>query len=99
MGDMGLVVVGAAGRMGRMLVKAISETEGCVLAGAVEKPGSIALGEDAGLLDRTREGAAFHLGDGLDEHAAHASGRADDDQAHLRHAKAPRCATGISAGL
>src|SRR3954470_14061342 len=50
MADMGLVVVGAAGRMGRMLVKAIAETEGCVLAGAVEKPGSIALGEDAGLL-------------------------------------------------
>src|SRR3954468_20901357 len=50
MADMGLVVLGAAGRMGRMLVKAIAETEGCVLAGAVEKPGSIALGEDAGLL-------------------------------------------------
>jgi 4-hydroxy-tetrahydrodipicolinate reductase len=50
MADMGLVVVGAAGRMGRMLVKAIAETDGCVLAGAVEKPGSIALGEDAGLL-------------------------------------------------
>jgi 4-hydroxy-tetrahydrodipicolinate reductase len=50
MREMGLVVVGAAGRMGRMLVKAIAEAEGCVLAGAVEKPGSIALGEDAGLL-------------------------------------------------
>ncbi|HZB37416.1 MAG TPA: 4-hydroxy-tetrahydrodipicolinate reductase, partial [Beijerinckiaceae bacterium] len=47
---MGLVVVGAAGRMGRMLVKTISETEGCALAGAVEQPGSIAIGEDAGLL-------------------------------------------------
>jgi 4-hydroxy-tetrahydrodipicolinate reductase len=50
MREMGLVVVGAAGRMGRMLVRAIAETEGCVLAGAVEKRGSIALGEDAGLL-------------------------------------------------
>ena len=50
MTDMGLVVVGAAGRMGRMLVKTISETEGCALAGAVEQPGSIAIGEDAGLL-------------------------------------------------
>ncbi|MFL5147515.1 MAG: 4-hydroxy-tetrahydrodipicolinate reductase, partial [Microvirga sp.] len=47
---MGLVVVGAGGRMGRMLVKTISETEGCTLAGAIEQPGSIALGEDAGLL-------------------------------------------------
>ena len=50
MREMGLVVAGAAGRMGRMLVRAISETEGCVLAGAIEQPGSIALGEDAGLL-------------------------------------------------
>jgi 4-hydroxy-tetrahydrodipicolinate reductase len=50
MTDMGLVVVGAAGRMGRMLVKTIAETEGCALAGAVEQPGSIAIGEDAGLL-------------------------------------------------
>jgi 4-hydroxy-tetrahydrodipicolinate reductase len=50
MTDMGLVVVGAAGRMGRMLVKTIAETEGCTLAGAVEQPGSIAIGEDAGLL-------------------------------------------------
>lgn len=50
MREMGLVVVGAAGRMGRMLVKAISETEGCTLAAAIEQPGSIALGEDAGLL-------------------------------------------------
>jgi 4-hydroxy-tetrahydrodipicolinate reductase len=47
---MRLVVVGAAGRMGRMLVKSISETEGCKLAGAVEREGSIALGQDAGLL-------------------------------------------------
>jgi 4-hydroxy-tetrahydrodipicolinate reductase len=50
MTEMGLVVVGAAGRMGRMLVKTISETEACTLAGAVEQPGSIAIGEDAGLL-------------------------------------------------
>jgi 4-hydroxy-tetrahydrodipicolinate reductase len=50
MTDMGLVVVGAAGRMGRMLVKTIAETEGCTLAGAIEQPGSIAIGEDAGLL-------------------------------------------------
>ena len=50
MAEMGLVVVGAAGRMGRMLIKTISESEGCVLAGAVEQPGSIAIGEDAGLL-------------------------------------------------
>jgi 4-hydroxy-tetrahydrodipicolinate reductase len=50
MNDMRLVVVGAAGRMGRMLVKAIADAPGCALAGALERPGSVALGEDAGLL-------------------------------------------------
>lgn len=50
MAEMGLVVVGAAGRMGRMLVKAATETEGCRVVAAVEREGSLALGEDAGLL-------------------------------------------------
>src|SRR5918997_4646193 len=50
MSEMRLVVVGAAGRMGRMLVKTISETDGCKLVGAVEREDSIALGQDAGLL-------------------------------------------------
>ncbi len=50
MSDMRLVVVGAAGRMGRMLIKAIAESEGCVLSAAIERPGSPALGQDAGVL-------------------------------------------------
>ena len=50
MTEMRLVVVGAAGRMGRMLIKAIHETDGCRLAGAIEREGSVALGQDAGLL-------------------------------------------------
>jgi 4-hydroxy-tetrahydrodipicolinate reductase len=50
MSDMRLVVAGAAGRMGRMLVKTVAETDGCKLVGALERPGSIALGPDAGLL-------------------------------------------------
>jgi 4-hydroxy-tetrahydrodipicolinate reductase len=50
MTEMRLVVVGAAGRMGRMLVNAIHESEGCRLVGAIERKGSIALGQDAGLL-------------------------------------------------
>jgi 4-hydroxy-tetrahydrodipicolinate reductase len=50
MADMRLIVTGAAGRMGRMLVKAIEETPGVMLAGAIERGGSPALGEDAGLL-------------------------------------------------
>ena len=36
MSDMRLIVAGAGGRMGRTLVKAITETEGLVLAGAIE---------------------------------------------------------------
>ena len=50
MSDMRLVVTGAAGRMGRMLVKAIHDTEGVALAGALGRPGSCALGQDAGVL-------------------------------------------------
>ena len=50
MSEMRLVVAGAAGRMGRMLVQAIHETPGACLSGALEREGSIALGQDAGLL-------------------------------------------------
>jgi 4-hydroxy-tetrahydrodipicolinate reductase len=50
MSDMRLVVTGAAGRMGRTLVKAIHETPGMTLTGALERPGAPALGEDAGVL-------------------------------------------------
>ncbi len=32
---MKLVVVGAEGRMGRMLIRAVAEAEGCTLHGAV----------------------------------------------------------------
>lgn len=50
MSDMRLVVVGAAGRMGRMLIRAIDQAEGCRLVAAVERPGAATIGEDAGLL-------------------------------------------------
>lgn len=53
MSDMRLVVMGAAGRMGRSLIRAIEATPGLVLAGAVERPGSDAIGVDAGLLAGT----------------------------------------------
>ena len=52
MAEMRLVVAGAAGRMGQMLVKAIAATEGAVLAAALERPGSAALGQDAGAAGR-----------------------------------------------
>ena len=47
---MKIAVVGAAGRMGRELIRAIHAIEGATLAGAIEQKGSIALGQDAGLL-------------------------------------------------
>src|SRR4051794_6939303 len=50
MADMRLIVAGAGGRMGRTLVKAIAETKGLVLTGALEGPGSPLLGQDAGVL-------------------------------------------------
>ena len=50
MNEMRLVVAGAAGRMGRMLVRAIHEAPGVTLHAALEHKGSIALGEDAGQL-------------------------------------------------
>ena len=53
MAEMRLAVVGAAGRMGRMLVQAIAATDGCRLTGATERQGSVALGQDAGLLAGT----------------------------------------------
>lgn len=50
MSDMRLIVAGAGGRMGRALIRAIDATEGAVLAGALEAPGSELLGKDSGLL-------------------------------------------------
>ncbi len=50
MSDMRLVVAGASGRMGRILVKAVSETPGAIVCAALERPGAEALGQDAGVL-------------------------------------------------
>lgn len=49
MSDMKLAVVGAAGRMGKALLNAIQQIDGCQIGGAVELPGSGAIGKDAGL--------------------------------------------------
>src|SRR3982751_2500076 len=50
MSDMRLIVAGAGGRMGRALIRTISETPGAVVTGALEAPGSELLGLDAGTL-------------------------------------------------
>jgi 4-hydroxy-tetrahydrodipicolinate reductase len=50
MADMRLIVAGAGGRMGRTLVRAIAETAGLTLTGAVEASGAPVIGQDAGVL-------------------------------------------------
>jgi 4-hydroxy-tetrahydrodipicolinate reductase len=50
MADMRLIVVGAGGRMGRTLVKAIAEGSGTRVAAAIEAAGSPLIGQDAGAL-------------------------------------------------
>ena len=45
-----IAVVGAAGRMGRMLVEAVANDERCQLGAAIERPGSSLVGVDAGEL-------------------------------------------------
>jgi len=47
---MRLVVTGAAGRMGRMLIKTIEEVPDIAVCAALERPGSEAIGSDAGTL-------------------------------------------------
>ena len=50
MADMRLIVAGAGGRMGRTLVKAIADTPGLTLVGAIEAAGAPVIGQDAGVL-------------------------------------------------
>ncbi len=47
---MKIAIVGAAGRMGQMLIREIARTDGCSLVGASEATGSKAIGRDAGEL-------------------------------------------------
>ncbi len=49
------IVIGAAGRMGRMLINHIQESQDLELSGAVEWPGCPLLGQDAGLVAGGRE--------------------------------------------
>ncbi|GAP35522.1 4-hydroxy-tetrahydrodipicolinate reductase [Piscinibacter sakaiensis] len=54
-----LVVAGASGRMGRMLVEAIAAADDLVLAGALDRADSPALGEDAGAAIGRPQGVAI----------------------------------------
>ncbi|MCB1381417.1 MAG: 4-hydroxy-tetrahydrodipicolinate reductase, partial [Notoacmeibacter sp.] len=48
MQEMKLVVAGAAGRMGKALIRAVTEMPGATVCAALEREGSAALGQDAG---------------------------------------------------
>ncbi len=47
---LGIVIAGASGRMGRALIRAVTEEQGMAVIGATEAPGSDHLGKDAGTL-------------------------------------------------
>ncbi|MCK9914082.1 4-hydroxy-tetrahydrodipicolinate reductase [Microbacteriaceae bacterium K1510] len=63
MSEMRLIVAGAGGRMGRTLVKAIADTPGLTLAGALEDARSPLLGWDAGTLAGLGENGIKLIGD------------------------------------
>jgi 4-hydroxy-tetrahydrodipicolinate reductase len=48
--DIKIAVMGAAGRMGRELIRAVASQPGCTLAGGIEPEGSPAVGADLGTL-------------------------------------------------
>lgn len=48
MSDMRIAVLGAAGRMGQALTRALVDTPGCAVAGGLETKGSPAVGQDLG---------------------------------------------------
>src|SRR4051794_35401420 len=50
MSEIKIVIAGAAGRMGRMLVQTVTATEGARVFGALERSGSPAIGQDCGAL-------------------------------------------------
>ena len=54
-----IAVAGATGRMGRMLVEAIAAAPDAILAGALDMPGSAAVGTDAGAFSGQLTGVAI----------------------------------------
>jgi len=54
---LGIIVCGVGGRMGGAVVRAIGQSPDVRLAGAIDKPGSVRIGKDAGEIS-----AAGHLG-------------------------------------
>ena len=54
-----IAIAGASGRMGRMLIEAVLAAPDCALAGALDIPGSAALGQDAGAFAGQATGVAI----------------------------------------
>ena len=52
-------VAGASGRMGRMLIEAVEAADDCVLSGALDRPDSPALGQDAAAFAGQHSGVAI----------------------------------------
>ncbi|WP_099865826.1 4-hydroxy-tetrahydrodipicolinate reductase [Pararhizobium haloflavum] len=93
MKDLGLVVVGAGGRMGQTLIRVIAAMDGVRLAGAVERQGSSDLGRDAGeIAGSGKLGVA--LTDDLDTALAGADGIIDFTTPEATSAFAARAAAG-----
>ena len=59
-GKLRIAVAGVSGRMGRMLVEAIRSSTDCELAGALDVPGSPAIGQDAGAFAGWTSGVPIH---------------------------------------
>jgi 4-hydroxy-tetrahydrodipicolinate reductase len=62
-----IAVAGGSGRMGRMLIEAVTSASDCTLVGALDQPGSPALGQDASAFLGHTSGVAItsSLADGL----------------------------------
>jgi len=69
MTDMGLVVVGAAGKMGRTLIRVVEATPGVTLVAAVERAGADEIGKDSGLLAGLSPNGIPVTGDAVDAFA------------------------------
>ena len=65
-----MAIAGASGRMGRTLIEAVSQSADCVLAAALDLPGSALLGKDAGELIGAPCG--IRIGDDIDAALAQA---------------------------
>jgi 4-hydroxy-tetrahydrodipicolinate reductase len=91
-GPMRLIVMGAGGRMGRVLIKAIAESGSACVAGAVERAGSSLIGQDAGVLAGLPP-LGIMVSDNLAALAKHADGIVD-----FTSPEATLAAAGIAAG-